>query len=41
MPEEHNRVLTDDYPNPLFCTSQLAVEQLRREVIVDGVPRRW
>lgn len=31
MPEEHNRVLTDHCSDVLFCPTQAAVEQLRRE----------
>ncbi|MFW9817667.1 MAG: non-hydrolyzing UDP-N-acetylglucosamine 2-epimerase [Candidatus Thorarchaeota archaeon] len=37
MPEEINRVLTDHISNVLFCPSQIAVENLAREGIHDGV----
>ncbi len=37
MPEEHNRVLTDHCSDLLFCPCQAAVDQLRREGVVDGV----
>ncbi len=37
MPEEINRVLTDHISNRLFCSSELAVENLRREGITTGV----
>jgi UDP-GlcNAc3NAcA epimerase len=37
MPEEINRVLTDHISNRLFCSSELAVENLRREGITAGV----
>lgn len=37
MPEEHNRVLTDHCADLLFCPTHTAVEQLRREGIVQGV----
>jgi len=37
MPEEINRVLTDHVSNRLFCSSELAVENLRREGITAGV----
>ncbi|MBM7560334.1 non-hydrolyzing UDP-N-acetylglucosamine 2-epimerase [Marinitoga litoralis] len=37
MPEEINRVLTDRISNYLFCPSQLAVENLKKENITEGV----
>jgi len=37
MPEEVNRVLTDRLSSLLFCPTPTAVENLRREGIVDGV----
>lgn len=37
MPEEHNRVLTDHCANILFCPTQTAVENLKREGITSGV----
>jgi len=37
MPEEINRVLTDRVSKYLFCPTQLAVENLKKEGIVDGV----
>jgi len=37
MPEEINRVLTDRISKYLFCPSQLSVENLKKEGIVDGV----
>ncbi|NUU99624.1 UDP-N-acetylglucosamine 2-epimerase [Marinitoga sp. 1154] len=37
MPEEINRVLTDRISNYLFCPSKLAVENLKKENITDGV----
>ncbi|MGJ8454413.1 non-hydrolyzing UDP-N-acetylglucosamine 2-epimerase [Pseudothermotoga sp. U03pept] len=37
MPEEINRVLTDHVSNLLFCPSRLAVENLRKEGITEGV----
>ena len=37
MPEEHNRVLTDHCANTLFCPTQTAVDNLKREGIVDNV----
>jgi len=37
MPEEHNRVLTDHCANLLLCPSQLAVDNLIKEGIADGV----
>jgi len=37
MPEEINRVLTDHVPDFLFCPTQTAVENLRREGIEKGV----
>ncbi len=37
MPEEHNRVLTDHVADLLFCPTQTAVDNLRREGITAGV----
>lgn len=37
MPEEHNRVLTDHLADLLFCPTQTAVENLKRENLVHGV----
>jgi UDP-N-acetylglucosamine 2-epimerase len=37
MPEELNRILVDDVSSLLFCPSDLAVANLRREGIVEGV----
>lgn len=37
MPEEINRTLTDRVSNYLFCPSQLAVENLKKEGITQGV----
>lgn len=37
MPEEQNRVLTDHLATLLFCPTQTAVENLRREGISEGV----
>lgn len=37
MPEEINRVLTDHISDLLFCPTKRAVENLRREGIVEGV----
>jgi len=37
MPEEINRVLTDHVSDFLFCPTQTAVENLRREGIIEGV----
>jgi UDP-GlcNAc3NAcA epimerase len=37
MPEEINRVLTDHVSTLLFCPTETAVENLRREGIADGV----
>ena len=37
MPEEVNRVLTDHVSTRLFCPSEPAVENLRREGITEGV----
>lgn len=34
MPEEHNRILTDQLSDVLFCPSQSAVDQLAKEGIV-------
>ncbi len=37
MPEEVNRVLTDHVSSLLFCPTDTAVENLRREGVVEGV----
>ncbi|HBT39080.1 MAG: Lipopolysaccharide biosynthesis protein [Thermotoga sp. 50_1627] len=37
MPEEINRILTDHVSKLLFCPSQLAVENLKKEGITNGV----
>lgn len=37
MPEEINRVLTDRISDKLFCPSNLAVENLKKEGIINGV----
>ena len=37
MPEELNRMLVDDLSTLLFCPSDAAVENLRREGIIEGV----
>ena len=37
MPEEQNRVLTDRISTLLFCPTDVAVENLKKESIVDGV----
>lgn len=37
MPEEINRIVTDHVIKLLFCHSELAVKNLEREVIKDGV----
>ena len=37
MPEEINRVLTDHVSSLLFCPTDTAVENLRREGVVEGV----
>ncbi len=37
MPEEINRVLTDHASDILFCPTQTAVENLKKENVVDGV----
>lgn len=39
MPEEINRVVTDHVSNLLFCPTDTAVENLRREGIVQGVEK--
>jgi len=38
MPEELNRVLVDHLSNVLFCPSEQAVENLRREGFIPGLP---
>jgi UDP-GlcNAc3NAcA epimerase len=37
MPEEHNRVLTDHCSTHLFCPTQTAVDNLRKEGITENV----
>ena len=37
MPEEINRIVTDPLSSLLFCPSETAVENLRREGITRGV----
>jgi UDP-GlcNAc3NAcA epimerase len=37
MPEEHNRILTDQLSDVLFCPSESAVEQLAHEGIAAGI----
>lgn len=37
MPEEQNRILTDHISDLLFCPTKTAVENLKREGILDGV----
>ena len=37
MPEEINRILTDHISNILFCPSNVAVENLKKEGILEGV----
>ena len=37
MPEEQNRILTDRISTLLFCPTDVAVENLRKEAITDGV----
>lgn len=37
MPEEHNRVLTDHCSDLLFCPTETAVRNLKREGITDGI----
>jgi UDP-N-acetylglucosamine 2-epimerase len=37
MPEEHNRVLTDHCSDLLFCPTQSAVDNLKREGVLAGV----
>ena len=37
MPEEHNRVLSDHIADLLFCPTQGAVENLKKENIIQGV----
>jgi len=37
MPEEINRVLTDQVSNLLFCPTQTAIDNLNREGVVEGI----
>jgi len=39
MPEEHNRVLTDHCSDILFCPTETAIENLRREGITSSAQR--
>ena len=36
MPEEHNRIVTDHISDVLFCPSESAVNQLKKENIIDN-----
>jgi len=39
MPEEQNRILTDHISTHLFCPTDTAVENLKKESLLDGVHR--